>query len=277
VTKPPFTAACLQVNASDDMAANIVTASRLARRAVDQGASLVLMPENVAMMTWGRDATLAKAMEEKDHLALRAFTALARDLKIWLHAGSLAVTVGGNRVANRTYVIDPDGRIAASYDKIHMFDVDLGNGERYTESATFRPGNAAASVDLPWGRLGLTICYDLRFPHLYRHLAQTGADFIAVPSAFTRVTGAAHWHVLLRARAIETGCFILAPAQTGTHAAGRQTYGHALMVDPWGEVLADGGLEPGVVSARIDPAEVTKARSRVPAIGVEADFRRISG
>ncbi len=258
------------------MASNIQAASLLTRQAVEQGASLVLMPENVAMMTWGREATVSKAMEEKDHLALRAFSALAKHLNVWLHAGSLAVIVDGNRVANRTYVIDPDGNVAASYDKIHMFDVDLGNGERYMESATFRPGNAAVSVDLPWGRLGLTICYDLRFPHLYRHLAQTGADFIAVPSAFTRVTGEAHWHVLLRARAIETGCFVLAPAQTGTHAKGRQTFGHALMVNPWGEILADGGLEPGIVSARIDPAEVGKARGRVPAIGVDADFRHIS-
>jgi predicted amidohydrolase len=201
---------------------------------------------------------------------------LAKDLKVWVHAGSLAVLVDDGKVANRTYVIDPNGAVAASYDKIHMFDVDLGNGETYRESATFHAGNAAASVDLPWGRLGLTICYDLRFPHLYRHLAQAGADFIAVPSAFTRVTGEAHWHVLLRARAIETGCFIFAPAQTGTHARGRQTFGHALIVNPWGEVLADAGTAPGIITAKIDPAEVGKARGRVPAIGLNAPFSPVS-
>ena len=268
----PFTAACLQVNASDDMAANIAAASAMARTAAEAGASLVLMPENVAMMTWGRAAILAAAMPEDDHAALTAFRLLAKDLGIWVHAGSLSVALPGDKVANRTYVIAPDGDIAASYDKIHMFDVDLGNGERYAESATFHPGAAAVCVDLPWGRLGLTICYDLRFPYLYRHLARAGATFVAIPSAFTQVTGEAHWHVLLRARAIETGCFVFAPAQTGTHAGGRKTYGHALIVNPWGEILADGGTAPGVVSARIDPAEVERARGRVPAITLEASY-----
>lgn len=271
-----FTAACLQVNASEDMAQNIATASSLTRQAVDGGAALVLMPENVSMMTWGREATLAHAMKESDHAALAAFRALAKDLRVWLHCGSLSVLVGDGKVANRTYVIDPDGAVAASYDKIHMFDVDLGNGERYAESATFQAGDAAVSIDLPWGRLGLTICYDVRFPHLYRNLAQAGADFLAVPAAFTRVTGEAHWHILLRARAIETGCFIFAPAQTGTHAAGRQTFGHALIINPWGEVLADGGTAPGIITAKIDTAEVESARGRLPAYGVEMEFSRLS-
>ena len=240
---PPlhFTAACIQVNASDDMAANIAAASGFARDAAKRGADLVLMPENVAMMTWGRKAIMGKAMSEAEHTGLRAFRDLARELRTWIHAGSLTIPLPNGKAANRTYVIDPHGVIAARYDKIHMFDVDLGNGERYAESATFNPGAAAVCVDLPWGRLGLTICYDLRFPQLYRNLAQAGADFIAVPSAFTQVTGEAHWHVLLRARAIETGCFVFAPAQTGTHAGGRKTFGHALIVNPWGEVLADGG------------------------------------
>ena len=267
-----FTAACLQMNTSENMEANIITASELTRAAVNEGADLVLMPENVTMMTWGRKSTLAKAMTEDKHAGLRSFRALASDLKIWLHAGSLSVLVGGDKVANRTYVIGPGGDIAARYDKIHMFDVDLGNGERYAESATFESGNSAACVDLPWGRLGLTICYDLRFPHLYRNLAQAGAHFITVPAAFTRVTGDAHWHVLLRARAIETGCFVFAPAQTGTHAAGRQTFGHALIINPWGEVLADGGVEPGYIAAKIAPAEVTKARQRIPAIARDTYF-----
>ena len=272
----PFTAACVQVNASDDMAANIAAACTLARQAVDHGAALVLMPENVAMMTWGKAAILDNAKPEDSHPALKAFRELARDLKVWVHAGSLSVSLPSGKAANRNYVLSPDGKIAAQYDKIHMFDVDLGNGERYAESATFHPGGAATMVDLPWGKLGLTICYDLRFPLLYRNLAQAGADFIAVPSAFTQVTGEAHWHVLLRARAIENGCFIFAPAQTGTHAGGRKTFGHALIINPWGEVLADAGTAPGVIMAAIDPAEVARARGKVPAIGLESGFTRLA-
>ena len=265
------------MNAGNDMAANIKTASDMTRAAVAAGAAFVLMPENVAMMEWGRAAITAKAMTEPDHAALAAFRGLARELKVWLHCGSLAVLQDNGKVANRTYVLDPDGGIAQQYDKIHMFDVDLGNGERYAESATFAAGDAAKAVDLPWGRLGLTICYDLRFPHLYRHLAQQGALFLTVPSAFTQVTGEAHWHVLLRARAIETGCYVFAPAQTGTHAGGRKTYGHALIVGPWGEVLADAGPAPGTIMATIDPAEVTKARGRVPAIASTAAFAPLVG
>lgn len=267
-----FKVACLQVNASDDMAANIKVAADMTRDAVAQGAALVLMPENVSMMEWGRAAITAKAMPEATHAALAAFRELARDLKIWLHGGSLAVLRDDGKVANRTYVFDPKGNVAAQYDKIHMFDVDLGNGERYAESATFQAGDAAKVVDLPWGRLGLTICYDLRFPHLFRHLAQKGAQLLTVPSAFTQPTGEAHWHVLLRARAIENGCYVFAPAQTGTHAGGRKTYGHALIIGPWGEVIADAGTAPRIIVADIDPAEVSKARGKVPAISADAPF-----
>ena len=267
-----FTAACLQVNASNDMAANIAAAAELTRSAVDQGAHLVLMPENVAMMEWGRANLIAKAMLEESHAALAAFRALARALRIWLHGGSLAVILANGKVANRTYVLDPDGAVAATYDKIHMFDVNLGNGEQYRESATFEAGGTAVTVDLPWGRLGLSICYDLRFPHLYRHLGQAGADFLTVPAAFTKVTGEAHWHVLLRARAIETGCFVFAPAQTGTHAGDRKTFGHALIVNPWGEILADAGADPGLILAEIDVAEVARARAKIPALTFNATF-----
>jgi predicted amidohydrolase len=240
---------------------------------VREGADVVLMPENVSMMEWGRENITAKAMPEATHAALAAFRALAADLGVWIHCGSLAVVLPNGKVANRTYVVTPKGGIAARYDKIHMFDVNLGNGERYAESATFDPGDKTAFIDLPWGRLGLTICYDLRFPHLYRHLAQAGADFLAVPSAFTRTTGEAHWHVLLRARAIETGCFVFAPAQTGEHPGGRKTYGHALIVNPWGTVLADAGTMPGYITATIDPAEIGQARSRIPALSLEAKFQ----
>lgn len=271
-----FTAACLQVNASNDMRANVETAATLARRAVSQGAELVLMPENVAMMEWGRANIIAQARTEEDHPALKAFRDLAKELRVWLHAGSLAVVLPSGKIANRTYVLRPDGTVAAQYDKIHMFDVDLGNGERYAESATFDSGTQAVTVDLPWGKLGLSICYDLRFPHLYRHLGQAGADFLCVPAAFTKVTGEAHWHILLRARAIETGCFVFAPAQTGTHAGERKTFGHALIVNPWGEVLADAGLEPGVILAKIDGAEVAKARAKIPALKLDAAYSPVA-
>lgn len=224
------------------------------------------------MMEKDREHTKAKAMPEDSHAALAAFRKLATDLAVWLHAGSLAIALGNGKIANRTYVIDPHGQVAARYDKIHMFDVDLGNGERYAESATFQAGTATAAVALPWGILGLTICYDMRFPGLYRHLARAGADFIAVPSAFTRPTGEAHWHVLLRARAIETGCFVFAPAQTGVHTGGRKTYGHSLIVNPWGEVLADGGVEPGVITAVINPAEVTQARAKIPSLALDGPY-----
>lgn len=271
-----FTVACLQVTATNDMDANIATASRLVRGAVAEGASLVLMPENVSMMEWGREAVTAKAMPAAEHRALKAFQNLAAELGIWLHCGSLAVKLPSGKVANRTYVLRPDGTVAALYDKIHMFDVDLGNGETYTESAVFDAGGCAVTVDLPWGRLGLSICYDLRFPHLYRHLAQAGAHFLTVPSAFTQVTGQAHWHILLRARAIETGCFVFAPNQTGTHAGGRKTFGHALIVNPWGEILADAGVEPGYITAVIDPAEVASARRRIPAPTRDAVFAPVA-
>ncbi|MEO5375276.1 MAG: carbon-nitrogen hydrolase family protein [Alphaproteobacteria bacterium] len=267
-----FTVACLQVNAGREVGPNVDTACRLARDAAGQGARLVLMPENVAMMEWGRDNILGKAMPEEDHAALAAFRDLARELGIWLHCGSLAVRLPGDMVANRTYVLDPGGTVVGRYDKIHMFDVDLGNGEIYRESSTFAPGDRAVRVETPWGGLGLSICYDLRFPHLFRALAQGGASFLAIPAAFTRVTGEAHWHVLLRARAIETGCYVFAPAQTGEHVRGRQTFGHALIIDPWGEVLADAGLDPGIILAEVDPARVADARRRIPALTHDRSF-----
>jgi deaminated glutathione amidase len=261
-----FAVACLQVNACDDMAANVATALKLSADAADAGADLILMPENVAMMTWGSAAIRAAARPEDQHPALAAFRDFAKARQIWMHCGTLAVPSETGKVYNRTYVIDPEGRIAAVYDKLHMFDVDLGNGEAYAESRTFEPGDRAVAVDLPWGRLGLSVCYDLRFPYLYRALAQAGADFLAIPAAFTKVTGEAHWHVLMRARAIETGCFVFAPAQTGTHVRGRRTFGHSLIVAPWGEILADGGEDVGFVIADIDPTLVDAARGKVPAL-----------
>ncbi len=267
-----FKAACLQVNASNELARNLDEAMRLAVEARAAGADLILMPENVAMMEWGRSNIVLKAMPEDEHLALKAFRELARELGCWLHAGSLACLLEGGMVANRTVVIKPDGTIAARYDKIHMFDVDLGLGEVYKESATFQPGDHAVVADLPWGRMGLSICYDLRFPHLFRAYAKAECDFLAIPAAFTKTTGKAHWHVLLRARAIETGCYVFAPAQVGTHAGGRETYGHALIVGPWGEILADALEQPGWVMAEVDVRKVADARKKVPCLDHDRPF-----
>lgn len=268
----PFRAACIQVNASNDLQRNVDAAMRLAVEARGAGADLICMPENVAMMEWGRSNIVLKAMPEDEHLALKAFQELARELGCWLHIGSLACLLEGGMVANRSFVLKPDGSVAARYDKIHMFDVDLGLGEVYRESQTFQPGASAVTVDLPWGRMGLSICYDLRFPHLYRALAKSDCDFLAVPAAFTQTTGKAHWHVLLRSRAIETGCFVFAPAQVGTHVNNRQTYGHSLIVGPWGEILADALEQPGWVMAEIDPRKVAEARKKVPCLDHDRPF-----
>jgi predicted amidohydrolase len=268
----PFTAACVQLTAGPELAPNIAAASAAIRQARAQGAELVLTPENTTLIEPRRPLLLEKARPEPEHPAIPAFAGLAAELGIWLLIGSLAIRLEGERCANRSYLFAPDGTIATRYDKIHMFDVDLANGERYRESATFRPGAAAVTADLPWGRLGLTICYDLRFPQLYRRLAQAGAAFVSVPAAFTRPTGEAHWRVLLQARAIETGCFVLAPAQCGEHAEGRRTWGHSLIVAPWGEVLAEAGETPAIITARIDPAKVAEARSMVPALRHDRPF-----
>ena len=261
-----FRLACIQTSSGNDMAANIAAASALVREARAANADLIALPECVAMMEVGRANIVAAAATADAHPALAAFRALAAELGVWLLAGSLTVDLGEDRVANRSFLLDGHGGIVAWYDKIHMFDVDLAGGESYRESTTYRPGASAVVAATPFGGLGMTVCYDLRFPQLYRALAQAGAELLAVPSAFTRQTGAAHWHVLLRARAIETGAYVFAPAQCGTHPNDRATYGHSLIVDPWGEVLADGGEEPGFVIAGIDPARVAEARRSLPSL-----------
>jgi predicted amidohydrolase len=234
---------------------------------VDNGADYVQTPEMTTLLVRSREELVAGITGEAKSPALAAFRDLARRHNIWLHVGSMAVLLeSGDRVANRAFLITPAGEIAARYDKIHMFDVDLPMGESWRESTTYQPGETAILADLPWGRLGLSICYDLRFPALYTALAEAGAAFLAVPSAFTKQTGEAHWHVLQRARAIETGSFVLAAAQGGRHEDGRDTFGHSLIVDPWGRILAEGGTEPGVVIARIDPVLVEDARQRIPAL-----------
>ena len=267
-----FKVALVQMNSARDAEPNIRMARDLVRQAKAQGADFILTPENTGMMEPNKPALLQKAKPEAEHPLLPAFVELAKETGAWLLLGSIAIKLDATSCANRSFLFDPEGRVVARYDKIHMFDVDLKGGERYRESANFRPGREAVTADLPWGRLGLTICYDLRFAYLYRALAKGSASFITVPAAFTRPTGEAHWHVLLRARAIETGAFVFAPAQCGEHAEGRKTFGHSLIVAPWGEVLADGGTEPGVVTAVIDPAKVEEARAMIPALRHDRDF-----
>ena len=261
-----FTAAMIQMRSGLTPAASIDAAARLIGEAKDAGADYVLTPEMTNILAGNRKQLFATIVEEDQDTSLATFRELARKLGIYVHIGSLAVKVGHDRAANRAFVIDPKGNITARYDKIHMFDVDLGNGESYRESNNYRPGELAVLADLPWGRLGVTICYDLRFPALYRALAEAGASMLAIPSAFTRPTGEAHWHVLNRARAIENGCFVFAAAQGGKHESGRETFGHSLIVDPWGRILAEGSEDPGVVMAEIDPTEVAKARAQIPSL-----------
>ena len=267
-----FRAACVQLRSSDDVEENIRTACDLIREAKGQGADFIATPENTTLMAVDGGAKLDKSFSEERDPALPCFRALAEELRIWLLIGSLAIKVSDSKTANRSFLIDPKGRIAARYDKIFLFDVDLPSGETYRESNTVAGGSTAVVADLPWGKLGLSICYDLRFPQLYRKLAHSGAVMLAVPSAFTETTGKAHWHVLLRARAIENGAFVIAPAQGGTHANGRQTYGHSLIVAPWGEILAEASTEPCVITAEIDPTAAINARARVPSLRHDRDF-----
>ncbi|PPR12732.1 MAG: Hydrolase [Alphaproteobacteria bacterium MarineAlpha9_Bin7] len=263
--------ACLQLTSGLVMDTNIEEAVRLARIAREQGAVFSLMPENVGLLGPG-GAMRDQATPEHSHPALSSFRDLCAKTGMWILVGSLAILRDDGRLANRSFLINGTGDLVARYDKIHMFDVDLENGERYRESDAYAPGTVAQLAETPWGLVGLTICYDVRFPLLYRTLAQAGAAMVSVPSAFTCSTGAAHWHVLLRARAIETGCYVLAPAQCGTHYGKRETYGHSLIVDPWGEVLADGGDEPGVVIADLDMSDVDSARSSLPSLDHDRSF-----
>jgi predicted amidohydrolase len=264
--------ACLQLNAGSDLAANVATVTAMAREAAGKGAGLVATPE-YALMLDGRGRVMREgALEPDGGAVLGGMRALARELKVWLLLGSLTVRTGEERIANRCVLLAADGAIAATYDKIHMFDVVLPDGKTIRESSAYRPGDRAVIAPTPWGKLGLTVCYDLRFPGLFRTLARAGAQMISVPSSFQRQTGQAHWHTLLRARAIENECFILAPAMCGDHPGDRQTYGHSLVVDPWGEVLADGGEAPGIVYADIDLKRVAKVRKMMPSLEHDREF-----
>ena len=261
-----FKAAMIQMRSGLQPGANVNAAVQYIGDAKSAGAEYVLTPEMTNILATNREQLFAVAVEEEADASLATLREVARKLGIYVHIGSLAIRISPDRAANRSFLIDPKGDILARYDKIHMFDVDLAGGESYRESRNYRPGELAVLADLPWGRLGLTVCYDLRFPALYRALAEAGATMLAIPSAFTKQTGEAHWHVLIRSRAIENGCFVFAAAQGGRHENGRDTFGHSLIVDPWGRTIAEGGTEPGVIVAEINPAEVVNARARIPSL-----------
>ncbi|MEM8920109.1 MAG: carbon-nitrogen hydrolase family protein [Pseudomonadota bacterium] len=269
-----FRAACIQLRSGVDVSSNIAEATRLIETAAADGAKLIATPEMTGFMDIRRGQTREKAVSESQDEALKAFRALAAKIDAWLLVGSLAVALEDEpRCANRSFLIAPSGDIAARYDKIHMFDVDVGDGQSYRESRAYRPGDKAVVADTPYGVLGLTVCYDLRFPTLYRALAAAGAQILTCPAAFTRVTGEAHWDALLRARAIETGSFMLAPAQGGRHEDGRETYGHSRILSPWGEILAAADDdEPGFIAADIDLNAVEKARTRIPSLTADQPF-----
>ncbi len=257
--------AALQMRSTMDVAKNVAAFEELVRKAASDGADYVQSPEMTGALVRDR-ATLKSLITSQDDDAVAAkASALAQELGIHVHVGSTAIALDDGKVANRAFLFGPDGALIATYDKIHMFDVDLDNGESWRESNTYEPGRETVIADIGEARLGMSVCYDLRFPQLFRAQAQAGADILTVPAAFTRQTGEAHWHVLLRARAIENGAWLVAAAQGGKHEDGRETYGHSMVVAPWGEIVAEADHdEPGVVIADIDISKSAVARKRIP-------------
>ncbi len=262
-----FRVALIQTTTGRHIEKNITLISPLIAQAAAQGADFVMLPETAGLMEPDPAMLHEKVFSQTDTPDLKAFCHAAATAGVWLLIGSLVVkTSTPGKLANRSFLIDSTGSIVAHYDKIHLFDVELDGGEHYRESANYRPGDKLVHAQTPWGRLGMSVCYDMRFPHLYRSLAKRGVSFLSVPAAFTRPTGQAHWHTLLRARAIENACYVFAPAQCGVHEGGRKTYGHSLIVDPWGEILGDGDEAPGMIMAEIDPQRVTAVRNQVPSL-----------
>lgn len=259
-------AALIQMNSGPDIAGNLTVAEEMIRQAAGEGAQFVGTPENTCHIRAPFQEKLETSPMEQDHPALPLFSGLAKELGIWLQIGSLSIKLSGDKIANRCYQFDNKGNIVAKYDKIHLFDVDLPNGESHRESNVVCAGDRRVMTETPWGNIGITICYDLRFPYLYRALAQGGAAILTVPSAFTVPTGQAHWEILLRARAIENGCFVLAAAQCGKHHGGRKTYGHSMIVSPWGEILAEGADKPEIIVADLDMGAVSRARQAIPGL-----------
>lgn len=266
--------ACIQLNAGPEVAANLDAAGTLIREAAGQGAQFIATPENTCHIRSPQSAKLKSAKPEDQHAGVPYFSGLAQDLGVWLLAGSMSILLDDNRIANRSFLFSDKGDIVARYDKIHLFDVDLPTGESHRESDLVKPGELAVVADLPWAKIGLSICYDLRFSHLYRDLAKAGASILAVPAAFTVPTGQAHWQTLLRTRAIETGSFVIAPAQCGTHEGDRKTYGHSLIIGPWGDVLAEGDEQPGIIMADLDLDAVKKARESIPALKHDREYKQ---
>ena len=272
-SREKFRVGLVQLRTGKNIQENLVQAEGFIRDAARRGANYVQTPENTLVMEVDAQHLLEKISPEDQTEGVAHFSRLAQELRIWLHIGSLAIKVGERRAVNRAFLFAPNGEAVCRYDKIHMFDVDLPSGESYRESATFEPGTCTYVADLPWGGLGIATCYDMRFGEQYKAMARAGAKFLTAPSAFTKVTGEAHWHVLLRARAIENGCFVFAAAQGGRHANGRTTYGHSIAISPWGEILAEAGTEPGVIVADIDAGEVDRVRARIPALDHTRDFK----
>jgi predicted amidohydrolase len=268
-------AALLQANSGIDPLLGARMLVEAVERAAGEGADMLFTPEMSAVLDRDRARAAGAIVSEDQDVALAAVREAAAKQGLWVHLGSLALRgdAPDGRYANRAFVIDDKGAIRARYDKIHLFDIDLPDGQSIRESAAYAPGGQAVAVDTPWGRLGLAICYDLRFPDLFRSLSDAGATMFSIPAAFTVPTGEAHWHVLMRARAIEAGAFVISAAQAGTHADGRQTYGHSLVVDPWGDVLLDMGDAPGLALVDIDPTRIAEVRGRIPVL----DHRRPIG
>lgn len=267
-----FRAACLQMQTGNDLAANLHTVKDMSREAVRNGARFVLTPEYTLMMDGSGRVMRERALERDGKPALPELQMLAEELSVWILVGSLTLKTDGDRIANRSFLIGADGQVVASYDKIHMFDVTLPDGKVIKESSAYCAGSRAVTAETPWGTFGLSVCYDLRFPHLYRALAKAGARYLTIPSSFQRLTGKVHWHTLIKARAIENACFVFAPAMCGEHPGNRTTYGHSLIVDPWGDVLADGGENAGIVYADIDPARVDRVRGMLPCLEHDREF-----
>ena len=267
-----FKAAAVQMRSGTDPMRNLVDATALIKQAAGQGATFISTPEMTSLFEPDRAKLKSAVRAESDDPAVAAFAALSADLGVWLHVGSLALEGPHDKRVNRTLLFSPNGKIVARYDKVHLFDVDLPNGDQYRESASYHGGNQAVVVQTPLARFGLSICFDVRFAALYQGLAKAGARVLLVPAAFTRPTGKAHWHVLLRARAIETGSFVIAAAQGGVHDSGRETFGHSLIINPWGEIIAEAGEDPGVIMADIDVAEADAARARIPTLSNARPF-----
>ena len=261
-----FIAACIQNNATPDVRENIEVCLRLSKDAANAGAQFIATPEYFSGLRTESGLFRPSSFPEEEHPVLPAFQKAAQEMEIVFLLGSLGITNEDGRISNRSYVIDKNGSITARYNKIHMFDVELEPGKFFTESATISPGEESVVASTPWGGLGLSVCYDLRFAALYRNLTQAGATILAVPAAFTKITGQAHWHILNQARAIEHGCFVISPCQHGSISGGGECYGHSLIIDPWGNILADGGDGENVVTAEIDLSRVTDARRKIPAL-----------